>query len=108
MRENKDAFKHLETEVPEYNVIKMGEWILEVKTVRCLKVGEDGQYGDPYDAMCYIDFIDGKANVNSLCGAGFTKRCFRTIVKYIREHRGVKDVIYKRVKKFQDKFKKVK
>ena len=106
MRENQNAFQSLRT--PKYKTIKIGEYIFEVKTVRALKVGEDGVYGDPYDAMCYIDFIDGKANVNSLCGVGFTKRCYLTIVKYIREHRGVKEVIYKRVKNLKDKFKKAK
>ena len=107
MRESQpEAFKSIE--LPEYKVVKIGEWLFEVKTVRALKVGEDGQYGDPYDAMGYIDFIDGKGNVNSVIGVGFTKRCYLTFVKYIREHRGVQDVIYKRVKNLKDKFKKAK
>ena len=95
-------------EFPEYKVDKIGEYIFEVKTVRGFKVGEKGVYGDPYSTMFHIDFLDGKANINSMCGEGFTKRCYRTILKYIKEHRGVKDIIYKRVKNLKDKFKKVK
>lgn len=95
-------------EFPEYKVDKIGEYIFEVKTVRVLKVGEKGVYGDGYSSMCYIDFLDGRANVNSYCGEGFTRKCYRTILKYIKERRGVKDIIYKRVKNLKDKFKKVK
>ena len=87
--------------LPEYDVIKIGEWIFEVKSVRALKVGIDGVYGDEYSAIANIDIIDGKAYINSTIGT-FTRSCFRTIFNYVKS-RGIKVINYKRIKNLKDK-----
>ena len=92
---------------PEFKHLKIGEWIFEVKEARGLKVGKDGQYGDPYTAIANFNFIDGKAHVNGLMGSGITRRCFMTFKKFIASQ-GIKEAVYKRVKNLKDKFKKVK
>ena len=91
--------------IPEYKVVKIGEWLFEVKTVRALKVGKDGVYGDEYTAIATIDIIDGKAHINSAIGQ-FTRKCFRTIFNYIKS-RGIKAINYKRIKNLKDKPNKV-
>ena len=90
-----------ETKTPEYKVIKIGEWLFEVKTVRALKVGVDGVYGDEYTAIANIDIIDGKAYINSTIGT-FTRKCFRTIFNFVKS-RGIKVINYKRIKNLKDK-----
>ena len=90
-----------EVQTPEYKVIKIGEWLFEVKTVRALKVGINGVYGDEYSAIANIDIIDGKAHINSTIGT-FTRKCFRTIFNYVKS-RGIKVINYKRIKNLKDK-----
>lgn len=92
----------------KFKYIKKNGWIIETTAARAYYVGEDGDYGDPYTSMLQMYFLDGKAYINSFVGVEFTRKCFRTIVGYVREHRGIKDVIYKRMKNRIDKFKKVK
>ena len=94
-------------DLPEFKHVKIGEWVFEVTAARGLKVGEDGQYGDPYDAIANFNFIDGKAHVNGLMGSGITRRCIISFKKFIASH-GIKEAVYKRVKNLKDKFKKVK
>ena len=91
--------------IPEYKVVKDGEWLFEVKTVIARKVGKDGVYGDEYTAIATIDIIDGKAHINSAIGQ-FTRKCFRTIFNYIKS-RGIKAINYKRIKNLKDKPNKV-
>lgn len=94
-------------EIPDYKVVQIGDWIFEVSSVRALKVGKDGVYGDPYEAIANFNFIDGKAYVNGMLGSGITKRCIVTFKKYIASY-GIKEAVYKRVKNLKSKFKKVK
>ena len=95
-----------EIDIPEYKVIKMDDWLFEVKTIRAIKIGKAGVYGDEYTAIATIDIIDGNAYVNSTIGK-FTRKCFRTIFNYIKS-RGIKVINYKRIKNLKDKPNKVK
>ena len=90
-----------EIKLPEYQVIKEGEFIFEVVKVRVLKVGKEGVYGDPYTAFALIDIIDGNAHINSAIGT-FTRKCFRTIFNYVKSL-GIKVINYKRIKNLKDK-----
>ena len=107
MREKQKFDSIKDIEFPEYKTTKRGEYIFEVAMVRVLKVGEEGQYGDPYTASAIINILDCEAHVNTLSGEGFTKRCFKTIFGYIKS-RGIKVINYKRIKNLKHKFKKLK
>ncbi len=98
--------KPSEIKTPEYEVIKSGEWVFEVTEICARKVGIDGEYGDPYDAIAIINVIDGNAHINRTIGQ-FTRKCFRTIFNYVKS-KGIKDINYKRVKNLKDKPNKVK
>ena len=95
-----------DVKMPEYQVIKSGEWLFVVKGVTAIKVGIDGVYGDPYSAIANIDIIDGNAHINSTIGT-FTRKCFRTIFNYVKSY-GVKLINYKRIKNLKDKPNKIK
>ena len=89
----------------EYKTVTIGEWTFAVKTVTAIKTEV---YGEPYSGILTIDISDGKVSANGLHCENFTKRCFKTIVKYVNEHIGIKRVNYKRFKNLVGKFKKTK
>jgi hypothetical protein len=57
------------------------EWVFEVKTVRAIKVQ---RYGKPYNAIAYMEIVNGELSVESLLSKeDFTIRDFKTLERHV-------------------------
>ena len=63
--------------------VEIGEWIYEIKLVKAVKTPK---YGQPYTAICYLNFIDDRVTVESLLSKEqLTKFDFKTHLDFVKK-----------------------